>query len=451
MDIRGERGVAMVVVMGVMAVMLVLTGLVVSSSSVLGNATSEEGRSKRAFEAAEAGLQATVYRLNMLAPIHNRCIGGPAAAIQVPTGATCDPYTESLGNGASYTAWTTTTLAVGGSCAGSQVGSSASIAERCVTSAGTVDGVTRRVQARVASYESAPPFPLPGVVGLSGVTIEEQADIVGGTGSNGTVSVGNNGSSGSVSLGPSAPDPLLGGQANPGPVYRRTPSQGPFAFAPVSTGNSATVNDNGRITNGLANPRVSPFDSVTGNVTWDPAGRTLKLVNNASVTLGGGIYNFCSIELRQGSTITIAPGARTAIYLDYGPGSGCAAHTGTLTMLQNSSFVNTSPPVPGSGFAHDPTALQIYVVGKPNTAFNLENNAAFYGTIYAPTSTVYLANNAGTWGAVSANNVKVKNNGVITGDPNATNISISGGGIYFRTAWRECRPTSATTDPSAGC
>lgn len=443
----------MVVAMGVLSVMLILTATVVGSSSVLGNATSAEGRSKRAFEAAEAGLQATVYRLNMLAPLHNKCIGGPSSAIQTPSGDACEPYTESIGNNGSYTSWTTTTLSFGGSCAGSQIGSSASIAERCVTSAGTVDGVTRRVQARVASYETAPPFPLAGVVGLSGVTIEEQAHIVGPTGSNGTVSVGNNGSSDNVILGPSAPNPVLGGQANPGTIYRRTPSQGPFVFAPVEPGNSATVNDNGRITNGLANPRVSPFDSVTGTVTWDPVGRTLKLRNNASVILGGGIYNFCSIELRQGSTITIAPGARTAIYIDSPEreGSNCAADTGTITMLQNSSFVNNSPPVAGTGFAHDPTALQLYVVGKANTTLRIENNVSFYGTIYAPTSTVDLANNGGTWGAVSANVVKIKNNGQITGDPNAQNISISGGGIYFRTAWRECSATTTTADPSAGC
>lgn len=443
----------MIVAMGILSVMLILTATVVGSTTVLGNSTSAEGRSKRAFEAAEAGLQATVYRLNMLAPLPNKCIGGPSSAIQTPSGDACAPYSQTLGNGASYTSWTTTTMSFGGSCAGSAVGSSASIAERCVTSAGTADGVTRRVQARVASYETAPPFPLAGVVGLSGVTIEEQARIVGPTGSNGTVSVGNNGSSDNVILGPAAPNPVLGGQANPGTVYRRTPSQGPFVFAPVDPGNSATVNDNGRITNGQANPRVSPFDSVTGAVTWDPAGRTLKLRNNASVTLGGGIYNFCSIEMRQGSTVTIAPGARTAIYIDSPEreGSGCAADTGTITMLQNSSFVNTSPPVAGTSFAHDPTALQLYVVGKSNTTLRIENNAAFYGTIYAPTSTVDLANNAGTWGAVSANVVKIKNNGQITGDPNAQNISISGGGIYFRTAWRECRSSSPTTDPSAGC
>lgn len=452
-DIRREDGVAMVVAIGVLSVLLILTATVLGASTMLGTQTSRETLNKRAFEAAEAGLQATVYRLNMLAPNSDRCIGGASETVQAPTGSACSAYTESLGNGASFTSWTTAELSVGGTCAGSQVGSTTSIAERCVTAAGTVNGVTRRVQARVASYATAPPFPIAGVVGLSSVTITNNAHVVGGTGSNGLVTINNNGSASSVTLGPSAPNPSVGNNGISGPITRRTVSQGPLALAPVDPGNSATVNDNGRITNAFANPRVSPFDSVSGGVTWNASARTLTLNNNASVTLGGGIYNFCSLYLNNNSTITLAPGARTAIYIDspQRSGSGCGSSTGTFYMDNNSSFINNSPPVAGSGFAHDPTALQLYIVGKTNSSVILRNNAAFYGTVYAPSSSLYLRNNAQTWGAFSANVIDIENNGTVTADPNATNIRTSGGGVFFRTAWRECSPTTATSDPSAGC
>lgn len=448
-----ERGVAMIVAMGTLTMLLLLTATVLSATSLLGQATNQDTLRKRAFEAAEAGLQATIYRLNMIAPAQAKCIGGPDSSVQSPAGGACPPYTESLGNGASYTAWTTATLSNGGSCGGVAVGSSATVQERCVTAAGTVDGVTRRVQTRVASYEAAPIFPLPGVVGLSGVTIEENARVVGGTGSNGTVKVDNNAATSNVALGPSAPDPVIGLNGITGPIGRRSVTQGPFALAPVDPGNSATVNDDARLTNGFANPRISPFDAISGNVTWDPATRTLDLGNNASVTIGGGLYNFCRLTLANNAKVTLATGARTAIYIDSPEraGSGCPAGTGTFSMSNNSAFVNNAPPVPGSGFAADPTALQLYVVGRTGASVRLSNNTAFYGTVYAPTSTLEIANNAGTWGAMSANIVKIKQNAVVTGDPNATAINASGGGVYFRTAWRECLATAPTADPGSGC
>jgi hypothetical protein len=95
--------------------------------------------------------------------------------------------------------------------------------------------------------------------------------------------------------------------------------------------------------------------------------------------------------------------------------------------------------------------LQLYVVGKTGSPVTLANNVAFYGTVYAPTSTLTIANNAGTWGAVAANQINVANNGTLTGDPNATNITTSGGGVFFRTAWRECLATATTSDPGSGC
>jgi hypothetical protein len=453
-DIRREDGVAMIVAMGIISVMLILTATVVASTQLLGGATKQETSGKRAFEAAEAGLQATVYRLNMLAPATDKCIGGSGETVQAATtGGNCASYSEDLGNGGSFKSWTTVPLSSGGSCAGLQVGTASSISERCVTASGTVDGVTRRVQARVASYAAAPVFPVSGVVGLRSVSISNNGHVNGGTGSNGTVSISNNGSSSSVVIGPSAPAPTVGNNGSSGPVTRRTTAQGPFVLAPVNPGNSTTVNDNVRLSNAFASPRVSPFDSVSTGVTYTAATRTLSLSNNASVTLGGGIYNFCSLSLSNNSTITLAAGARTAIYIDSPErsGSGCPAASGTFSMSNNSGFVNNSPPVAGSGFAHDPTALQLYVVGKTGATVTLANNAAFYGTLYAPTSTVSVANNAGTWGAVAGNDVVVAPNGTLIADPNATSITTSGGGVFFRTAWRECGKTAPATNPSGGC
>ncbi|MFL5846979.1 MAG: hypothetical protein ACJ762_20035 [Solirubrobacteraceae bacterium] len=456
LNLRSEDGVAMIVAMGVLAVMLVLSATVVSSSSLLSSGTTKETARKRAFEAAEAGLQATVYRLNMLAPSADKCIGGSTVTVQAPTGAACTPYSESLGNGATYTAWTTASLSTGGSCAGTQVGASTSIAERCVTASGTVDGVTRRVQTRVASYASAPIFPLAGVVGLSQMTFSNNVQVVGGIGSNGGIYMSNSAAVSNTTIGPSAPTPTTSNSATTGVVTRRTAAQGPFALAPVDPGNSVTVNDNGRIANALRNPPVQPADTITvngGGVSYDATTRMLSTSGNATLTLGGGIYNFCGLSTSNNTTIRLAPGARTAIYIDSParPGSGCAAGSGSFSMANGTAFDNTSPAVPSTGFAHDPTALQLYVVGGAGSSVNLVNNTAFYGTVYAPNSTVNLSNSGIIYGAVAAGSINMTNFAKVVADPNATSISTSGGGVYFRSSWRECRNTPTTTDPSSGC
>lgn len=455
-NLRREEGVAMVVAMGFLAVMLVLSATVISSSSLLGSATTKETARKRAFEAAEAGLQATIYRLNMLGPAPDRCIGGSAETVQSPTGAACAPYTENLGNGASFTSWTTTALSAGGSCAGTQVGASSSIAERCVTSSGTVDGVTRRVQARVASYASSPIFPIAGVVGLSSMTFANSAEVIGGIGSNGQITLSNSARVTNTTIGPSAPMPTVSNSASTGPVSRRTTAQGPFALAPVDPGNSVTVNDNGRIANALGNPQVQPYDPITGSgggISYNATTRTLSMWGNRTLTLGGAIYNFCGLSMSNNTTIKLAAGARTAIYIDSPtrPGSGCPSGSGSMSLANSATFENTSAPVPGSGFEHDPTALQLYIVGRPGSSFNLVNNTAFYGTVYAPSSTINIANSANIYGAVAANAINMPNNTKIVADPNATSIRTSGAEVYFRSAWRECQRTSPSSDPSAGC
>lgn len=446
----------MVVVMGLLATMLVLTATVVGASSLLGAATTKENANKRAFEAAEAGLQATVYRLNMLAPSNDRCVGGPSATVQSPTGAACASYSESLGNGATYTSWTTSALSVGGTCAGTQIGSPTSIAERCVTSAGTVDGVTRRVQTRVASYASAPLFPVAGVVGLTQMTFSNSAEVVGGIGTNGGVYMSNSARVTSTTIGPSAPNPITSNSATTGPVTRRTAAQGPFALAPVNPGNSVTVNDNARIANALRTPPGSPADTVSvngGGINYDAATRVLSTWGTATLTLGGGIYNFCGLSTSNSTTIRLAPGARTAIYIDSPSraGSGCPAGSGSFSMANGTVFENTSPPVAGSGFAHDPTALQLYVVGGPGSSVNLVNSTAFYGTVYAPSSSINLSNSGAIYGAVAGASTNMTNSARVVADPNATSISTAGGGVYFRSAWRECSAASPSSDPSAGC
>src|SRR5207248_10262025 len=92
---------------------------------------------KRAFESGQTGLQVSLYRLNMLlnssatnpATLQNQCTGADSSGanyvVENPSisGTYCAPYTESLGNGAFHTSWTSVAcVGSSGACAGVSVG-----------------------------------------------------------------------------------------------------------------------------------------------------------------------------------------------------------------------------------------------------------------------------------------------------------------------------------------
>jgi hypothetical protein len=354
-------------------------------------------------------------------------------------------------------------MAAGGTCAGLQVDSSQSaIAQRCITAIGTANGVSARVQARVAAFTATPLFPEP-LIGLAGVSIGNNATIGSATapavvGTNGqgcvpgfpcglTVGGGNTMMTGYV-LGPNAPAPQVGNGATTGTGTTRTAAQGPFVLSPVNPGNSATVNDDSRITSG-ADP--------SHNINWNSQYRELEIKNNGSLTLGGGTYNFCNFQMDQNSTLTVASGTKIQMFIDSpdDPNSGCPAGSGNFTMSNNGTAINNygGNYQPGTG---DPTALQIYVYGLNNdtNVVTFANNSNSYVTLYAPQSNVVLSpsNNSSFTGAIAGYTVSIGN--VANFQYNGGDAGLTAGttGLYYRTAWEQCPATPAnSSNPSSGC
>jgi Tfp pilus assembly protein PilX len=454
---RSEDGVVMIVAMAVLLILGIVTAVSVEAATQFSGTANRDAQSKRALEAADAGLQVATYRLNWLSPAKGDCISDHAYTPS-PAGSSCGPYTQSLGNGASFTYYTTPVLSSSSSCAGLPI-TNTTVDQRCVTATGTVNGVVRRTQTRVAAWLGGPIFPLNGVVGLSSVSLYNSAVLNGTEASNGQITLKTGATATSTVLGPSAPPVAGQGASGAGTVTQRSQSQGPFVLSPVNPGNSASVNDNGRIVNGLASPQVSPYDSPSGSVSYTASNRTLSLGNSAALTLAGATYNFCSLSLGNNATITIAAGARTAIFIDSParPGSGCPAGTGTLYMANGSNFINQAPGT-APGIAYDTTALQIYVYGWPSSyssnanVVSFNNSVAFYGTIYAPQSTISVNNSAASYGNLAGNIVNFNNSGAFTADGTDLNIQSTTDGTFFRTAWHECQPQATNAnDPQSGC
>lgn len=220
-------------------------------------------------------------------------------------------------------------------------------------------------------------FPVPGLLGMNAVRLNNGGTVAGDVSSNGQVVINNRVAVNQVILGKNAPDPTIKNSAVPPPTRR------PVAFnqlAPVDPGNSAATNANGQI---------SP-------ASYSASTRSLNL-NGTTVTLAGGTYNFCSLSLNNGSTLAIAPGARARIIIDSPdrPGSGCPKNSGDFSVNNNSKISNSSTDV---------SAAEILVTGLNNmsSTITFNNSSAFYGAIYAPRSTVNVNNNTLFHGGLAA-------------------------------------------------
>jgi type II secretory pathway pseudopilin PulG len=447
----------MLAVMAVLVILSLLAAVSVGAASQFSGSANRDTQRKRALEAADAGLVVATYRLNML----NLSKGGCDVSGSTGTNGSCGPYTQDLGNGSSFSYYVTPVLKNTANCAGLPIANS-TVDQRCITSMGTVNGVVRRVQVRVAAYQGAPVFPVNGVIGLSSVTDDNGALLSGTEASNGQITLKNKAAASSTTLGPSAPPVIADGSSSPCSGYSssnncvvtRTAAVGPFVLSPVNPGNSATTNgnDDGRISSGA--------DPATGPVSYTASSRTLSLGNAGTLTLGGGLYNFCSLSMGNNATISLLQGVRTVIFIDSParPGSNCPAGSGTLTMGNGASFINQYQNPPGSPIQYDSTALQIYIYGWPGgysgsanvVSFNV--GSSFYGTIYAPQSTINVNNSAAMYGALAGNAVTFNNSGTFTADQNDLGIQSNTDGTFFRTAWHEClpQPTDAQ-DPQSGC
>ncbi len=453
---RDETGMVLVIALMVIVVSGLLAGSVVLGSIQTDSSTNRDGNLKASVAAADAGLQVATYRLNMLAPSSaSSCVTN--AVVSSANGQCPQDGPESLGNGATFTFWTSPVLSSSSTCAGLQITNSQStVSQRCVTSIGAVNGVSARVQARVAAFTTTPAFTFP-MLGLNSVSLSPNDTVQGPSpvvGTNGQLTVGNNATVAGCELGAGAPAPSTGNGVTLG-TCTTAPSK--FFLPPVNTSQSLASNDDQRIINGLNKTCASGSycDPSSGGVTFDMTSgvattRVLNMPGGSSLTLGGGTYNFCNFTAGNNAKITIAATAKVQIYIDSpsDTASGCAAGTGNFAMSQNDTWVNTS---------QDPTNQQIWVYGcsSPCTStVSFYNNSNSYMSLYAPQSAVSISGSANTVfdGAIDALSISIGNVSTFTYDGRDTGITLQTSGQYYRTAWAQCPATPTTpSDPTSGC
>jgi hypothetical protein len=161
--------------------------------------------------------------------------------------------------------------------------------------------------------------------------------------------------------------------------------------------------------------------------------------------------------MTSSNTIRIPAGQVVRLFVDSPdrPGSGCTgAKAGRIEVL-NSGVINEKLTNGTDG--KNPTQLEVYVYGTagdsvatPDVAF--KNSVKFWGTIYAPNSTLHFWNSADLAGGIVGKEVEFINSAGFTWDARVRDIGLPGGAASERKTWTECqtrRPDPA--DPESGC
>ena len=451
--LRRQDGVALPVVMGSLAV---VSGLAVGTFAVSvdsHHASARDRDSKKALAAAEAGLQMAILKITDLDPDADDCVTNAGLVPLNPTTNECDGTGNvAIGNGASYRYVVSTPAS--GECATVPGFTPNEAEDRCITSTGTVNGVTRRVQMR---FYFQPPF-LPwgnaGLVGKNKVDIGNNKIIDSAIGTNGQVILGNNSNAWEFLLpeydedGNLVPPPELGNNATvdsqvAGGNAIRTPRVDTWRFPEMDWSTPRLTNDNNKL-NGIPG--------------WD--GKYMRLGQQQDITLTSGSYYMCGFDAPNGNDINVVPGHFVRLYIDSDAGnpSYCNGNDpidGEFN-IKNQGRVN---PLPVADPKAEQFALFVYGTDEdhdspPNDPVDVDinNGVAFWGTIWAPFSTIEVKNNQTISGGFTAGTIDMKNNGGFSYDSDIANQPLPGTADAENLSWTECRknPTVAN-DPESGC
>ena len=442
--LQGESGVAMVVVMGALLVISLMAGTLAANATQTSDSAVKDSNSKRALAAAEAGLNVATERFvpHRTTLAANAClvmVSNVLTPTAMPAGtAECPPVADvnELDAGADYEY---VMSMAGAACRFAPGGTSTTTAaDRCITSTGIVNGVRRRVQARLSTRTGAPFFDMAGLVGLDSITMTNSNDVNTSVGSNGVISVGN-----SV-------------RVNGDAVY------GPGGSVQIGTG--------GRV-NGSQIPRSEPFtleldedfaaarlnnDNLSLPSSWFAGGdRTLRPMfqppngTDATMPVPAGtdpvVYYFCNVYLDNSIKLRLPANREVKIYVDSPTRTGSPCATGGRVHLRNSIDWNWPS---GPGLASN---LEFYLAGTGGEDLYLENSIRASAVFYAPNSFVDVNNSVEVNGAIAAKSILINNSIKFTWPADVRDDPGPGRRVSW-SGWYECRPNpSVASDPESGC
>ena len=348
---KSEQGIALPAALMLLFIVASLAAALMTSAIAASGQSNRDRGVKRAVAAADAGLEAAIYRINKLTPGSLKCIvrgvAGQLVVESVQVDGWCREQTENLGDGATYSY--RVRAAVQAPVNGQQ------LLQRKIVSTGTVNGVRRRVSTVIGSATGVSLFGDYAVISLEDLPLSNSARIEGNAGSNGDIYLFNSAQiCGNATPGPGK-EFTAANSAGLCPGFVATPASEPFVLNPIDQGNTATVNDNSRI-------GVLDVLSKLVGVGWNLATRALTLDLGATLTLTGNVYSFCSLQINNNSELRIPPrdpAVPLKIYIDSPENCPGVPNAGSVILRNGGNIVNMNS---------DPTTVQLYVAGSPATS-----------------------------------------------------------------------------------
>jgi hypothetical protein len=414
--------------------------------------TSRDSSSKEAIAAADAGANIALLRLNRYAKsltVATPCLGvtnGTLVLTAKQADGWCPAISGTVGN-ASYTYRVTPPVAGG---------------TMSVVATGTARTVSRKIDVTFIASTVGSVLEKEGVIGLEDMNITGSADIHVGIGTNGNVNTtGNAGICGNIrhGVGKKWSNTGSASQCN---GYVETEAE--VTLPPVSSfipTDVATNNSNKRLvactskTTTTRSPAGCEEDAFSGNrsstVPWNGTTRTISMSENkASLTLTGGDYFICRLDLNGGQLIM---GEKAPVRIFFDTPENCGIKSGEAQIKLNGGSTITA-----TGFNEDQAVYEMpgfYLLGSPTISTYVElsgNSKADQSefVMYGPNTEFRLTGNSTIVGVIAGKKVNITGNATITQPNGFKPPQIGGATIYARQSYIECVMGTASP-PNAGC
>lgn len=448
---RDQSGMAVATALIAMTVAFSFASAAVVYSVNTQHGTVRDHNSKESIAAADAGANVALMRMNQFSKAvstANPCVGISGNLLVVAKAEAdgwCPQLTGTVG-GATYS------YRVGPST--TACGSSTS----CVVAVGTSNGVSRRIDVNLGTSTVGSAFSHAGVIGNEDITLENNADIRVGVGTNGNVKLVNGASiCGDIRRGTGK---KLTFENNSSQCSGYGKTEGNETLPPVSSfmpTDIATNNSDYRLVKCTSTnvPTGCQSDSYTKSwettTPWNATTRTIDPAQNSSLTLTGGDYFICRLILSNNSHLIMGANATVRIFFDTPENCGAkAGSTWEPIRVENNADITSS--------GYQPTADKfavpgLYVTGSTSIASRIvfsNNSGSNQFVLYAPNSSLYFENNATYKGAIAGKTVYFSNHAKVEQDEGFEPPKLGGSTIYARQSYVECTGATASP-PNASC
>lgn len=450
---RNESGMAVATALMAMTVAFSFAGAAVVYSANTQRGTARDSGSKQAIAAADAGANVALMRLNQYSKsisATNPCIG-VSGSLLVVTKAEADGWCPSVSGtigSASYT------YRVGPST------TACSVSTSCIVSTGTANGVKRREEVTLGTSTVGGILSKAGLIGQEDITLENNVDVRVGVGTNGNISLSNSASiCGDIRRGVGKKLTFENSASQCSGYIKYEGNETLPAVSSFIPTNIATVNSNSRlvkcttITSTSKSPAGCQEDSYTktweSTIPWNPTTRTIEPAQNSTLTLSGGDYFICRLNLGNNSHLIMGATATVRLFFDTPENCGIKANESQVAVENNADITSSAYQTSEGKFS----VPGLYLMGSTTipTKVVFGNNAGdSQFVLYAPNTNVYLENNATFKGAIAGKTVYLSNHATIEQDEGFEPPKIGGSTLYSRQSYVECVGSTASP-PNSNC